>query len=348
MGSLRIAFQNAEALLAFKSGSTRDLAKTLKVASLRGLVSAMQQALAAALTSPSTETGGWHVMTSIASDGSSVIPSDDDLKNFFESLPNTKYCFIAFDSRSSECQRAAGSLMFEGYVDKLIDHLLSPLYFGSSPSGLIVPNLNFLPVWIYCTQGPLGAAHKGCGSSGIFIGTSSPTPTNISAYFELALAELVEVFEDKTNAWNCGLSDGEGLSRALAEEYASGFPLGPGFLVANMWLNGGRPDFVTAQSPSDTNFLANGCAVLFLNWLHNGKGYPWNSIIDAYRQPSPSVRRLSWLYEQLGGGNLATHALADFTAAVNLVAPPGVAASFPTNNPWLKVSVPPPPPGSGH
>jgi len=97
----------------------------------------------------------------------------------------------------------------------------------------------------------------------------------------LMIAELVEVFEALQGAgWDCGASNGEGLSRILATEL---YPAAlDGFTTATDWLDTpDRPDFVNQTDPSDTNFVSTGCAVLFLNWLHYQLGYDWTAIVGA-------------------------------------------------------------------
>ncbi|HEY6332043.1 MAG TPA: hypothetical protein VI756_22125, partial [Blastocatellia bacterium] len=48
---------------------------------------------------------------------------------------------------------------------------------------------------------------------------------------------------------------------------------------ASAWLNGGRQDLVNFNYPTHTNQRANGCSVLFLNWLRFKLGYEWGDIV---------------------------------------------------------------------
>ena len=92
---------------------------------------------------------------------------------------------------------------------------------------------------------------------------------------------LVEVFEGTQSAgWDCSASNGEGLSRVLAtQQYRSGEITR--FVTGATWLDSDRPDFVNNTDLTDFNPVSIGCAVLFLNYLHDQLGHGWESIVQA-------------------------------------------------------------------
>jgi hypothetical protein len=130
------------------------------------------------------------------------------------------------------------------------------------------------------------------GNFGAFHGSCSDTELHVAAFDEnnselvemVQMAEVVEVFSaHQRRGWNCGASNGEGLSRVLAKE------LHPsqldGFATASVWLNSQRPDFVDLNDPSDQHPVSIGCAVLFLNYLRYQLGYSWEDIV-AHGRPT--------------------------------------------------------------
>jgi len=106
------------------------------------------------------------------------------------------------------------------------------------------------------------------GADGIDIycdARTSPVAQPAFTSFLLA-AQVVEVFEAAQGyKWNCGYANGEALSRVLA---AVIYPYQLSSLAtAAAWLDGDRADFVSYNAATDDNPVANGCAVLFLNYL---------------------------------------------------------------------------------
>src|SRR6185437_9340485 len=89
--------------------------------------------------------------------------------------------------------------------------------------------------------------------------------------------------------WDCGGSNGEGLSRVLAtERYPAQLN---GFASAPLWLDGTdasghiRPDYVSVTDPTaglsggDINHV--GCATLFINYLRFQLGFNLYLIVQA-------------------------------------------------------------------
>jgi hypothetical protein len=130
-------------------------------------------------------------------------------------------------------------------------------------------------------QGQGGAYHYGCGAGDLYI--DAKTNPSVDTYYSsfLVVAEEVEVFSaNQAGApWNCGYSNGEGLSRVLATEL---YPWElNGYTSAAAWLDNGRPDFVNNTDPTDTNYISIGCSVLFLNYLRYQEDFTWAEIIAA-------------------------------------------------------------------
>jgi hypothetical protein len=122
-----------------------------------------------------------------------------------------------------------------------------------------------------------GSYHHGCGDTDIYVDPGAP---------HLGLvAEMVEVFEDAYgHGWDCGASNGEGLSRVLAEAlHPKELVLGSNdYSTGWVWLNDIlRPDYVDQTDESDRDFVPIGCATLFLNWLRFQHGHRWEQIIQS-------------------------------------------------------------------
>lgn len=126
------------------------------------------------------------------------------------------------------------------------------------------------------------------------------------------VAEVVEVFEAAQNlGWDCSKSNGEGLSRTLAEEL---HPLiDQYFYTADVWLDSARNDYVDTTFPSDVDPASIGCAVLFLNYLQF-LGYSWAEIAQA------GAPTLAGVYQNLT--SLAS-AYSDFRAVIDAFFPWG-------------------------
>ena len=183
--------------------------------------------------------------------------------------------------------------------------------------GLVPPKL---PFQVSIVRGSFGAFHDTCADTHVhcaaFDGHNGELVEMVN------MAEAVEVFSAAQNAgWNCGASNGEGLSRVLSTA------LHPsqldGFATAGDWLNSRRENFVDRNDPTDRDPLSIGCAVLFLNYLHQQLAHSWATIV-AHGRPT-----LAATY----------HALEDredgwehFSTLVDAHYPPGAYAHVPTDN----------------
>jgi hypothetical protein len=185
------------------------------------------------------------------------------------------------------------------------------------------------PFNIIVAPGIGGAYHYGCSGTDLYCDASTSPSPDVNHTRMLVVAEEVEVFSAVQNAgWNCGASNGEGLSRVLAIDL---YPAElNGFVSSNSWLNAaGRPNFVNANDPTDTNYVSTGCSVLFLNWLRYQLHFSWNEITLA---AGPT---LAATYTNLTG---KTDGFAQFSALLQAHFPAGVPTSLATDNPFPLLS----------
>jgi len=172
-----------------------------------------------------------------------------------------------------------------------------------------------------------GAYHYGCAGVDIYCDVRL-TPSVDPLFTEfLNIGEIVEVFGAAFGAgWGCKRSKGEGLSRVLAAQL---YPSEVGeYATAHYWLDGARPDFVNATATTDTNPVANGCAVLFLNYLHFQLGYSWRAIIKA----GGHNLKQTWVRLVKPSGN--PNPFKRFKALLNEQFPPGTPSGLADDNPW--------------
>ena len=174
-------------------------------------------------------------------------------------------------------------------------------------------------------DGSGGAYHHSCIDADLYCDVQLNPAINTDLTNALVIAEEVEVFQAVQNrGWNCGASNGEGLSRALAEA------LYPGVLdaysTAAAWLDtADRPDWVGNNNSTDTDPVSNGCSVLFLNWLNSSLGIGWDRICQA------AGSTLADTYQQLTGKDTAYQ---DLRAVVDQMFPLGQASGLTTDNPF--------------
>jgi hypothetical protein len=210
---------------------------------------------------------------------------------------------------------------------------LQVLFGGIAPANL--------PFNILITTGSTGASHATCSSVDLAIGGRSSARLNTDFVLSLVVAEEDEVFEASVGlGWDCGASNGEGLSRVLANElYPEVMP--QNFLSAPVWLDqlspdfGRRPDFITRTLPfedgGDHDFWAVGCSVLFLNWLHFQLEFPWDQIIRA------GAPTLDGVYWNLTG---RSDALSRFMTDIETNFPPDLPSDLNTDQPFPLPRVP--------
>ena len=137
-----------------------------------------------------------------------------------------------------------------------------------------------LPFRVSIVRGSFGAFHDTCSDT--HLRCSAFDGHNAEMVEMLNVAEAVEVFSAAQNAgWDCGASNGEGLSRVLS---AALHPTQlDGFATAGEWLNSRRENFVDRNDATDLDPVSTGCAVLFLNYLHHQLGHRWATIVGHGR-----------------------------------------------------------------
>ncbi|HXA35740.1 MAG TPA: hypothetical protein VNW26_05360 [Steroidobacteraceae bacterium] len=186
-----------------------------------------------------------------------------------------------------------------------------------------------MPFHLIVTAGSQGASHATCAATALSIGAhSGPVPFMRS----LVIAEEDEVFEASFgHGWNCGFSNGEGLSRVLANDMVPGVEP-PGFVSPPVWLDGPsdisgvlREDWISKTDHTDTNYYSIGCSVLFLNWMRFQLKFQWNQIIAA------GAPTLGQTYQHLTGKNDGWVA---FKALMDTKYPPGKPSGLTTDNPF--------------
>src|ERR1043165_5474055 len=131
-------------------------------------------------------------------------------------------------------------------------------------------------------DGSGGAYHHTCRSTDLYCDVQISPGLDPDVTNALVVAEEVEVFEAVQNeGWKCGGSNGEGLSRVLASELYPKVLENLGYASARDWLNSARPNLVGRTLDTDVSPVGNGCAVLFLNYLHVQFGFSWREICQA-------------------------------------------------------------------
>jgi hypothetical protein len=153
-------------------------------------------------------------------------------------------------------------------------------WFGGIASPTLPVNVIIAPL-DRSGQGGGGAYHYGCGAVDLYCDIKRIPSLDIDLSRMLMVAELVEVFEAAQNVgWDCGASNGEGLSRVLS---AALYPAQlDGYSTAAAWLDSpDRPDWVNKNNNTDGDAVSNGCSVLFLNYLNTQLGYSWVQIAQA-------------------------------------------------------------------
>jgi hypothetical protein len=187
-------------------------------------------------------------------------------------------------------------------------------YFNTTPDDL--------PFEIYVQSGSGGASHGSCDDSEIHCDAFSGDDDDLVRM--LVVAETDECFmADQDSGWDCGQSNGEGLSRVLAtHRYPNelgGFETGPS------WLKSSRDNFINDNDGTDTNFVSTGCVTLFIHYLKFQLGYSFERITQAAgSNPSDT-------YQGLTG---RTDAFAPFKALLDRQFAAGTSAPLSTDNPF--------------
>jgi hypothetical protein len=173
------------------------------------------------------------------------------------------------------------------------------------------------------TDGSGGAYHYGCdfkSGGDIYCDAAFGDPALTIGLF---VAELAECFMGLQNrGWNCGASNGEALSRFLAEQASDGCAdVMAAYESALQWDAAGRPDWIDATEPTDQDLVSVGCGVVYLYWMLS-KGYTAAQIAQAGCPDGT----LSSNYTALTGRASAWNSFQTALAALN--------APIRSDNPW--------------
>jgi hypothetical protein len=183
------------------------------------------------------------------------------------------------------------------------------------------------------TDGSGGAYHNGCDfntGGDLYCDAALGNQPLTSA---LMAAELTECFMGQQNrGWSCDASNGEALSRFLAEQTSDG-PDGvlAAYGSAQQWDAAGRPNWIDATEPTDQNLVSIGCGLVYLYWMLS-QGYTAAQITQAGCPDGT----LSSNYAALTD---ATTAWASFQAALATLNGP-----IDSDNPWGNAGAPQPAP----
>jgi hypothetical protein len=194
------------------------------------------------------------------------------------------------------------------------DFQASQQWFG----GLTPPNL---PMNVYADPNAGGAYHMTCAGTDIHVLSDATLAPGFLT------AEIVEVFEAAiNNGWDCGLTNGEALSRVLAfdrhPEIAADFNQ-----TEQDWWSAGHPDHVNDNSAGDTDSVANGCGDLFLYYLHSQLTFSWAQICAA------GGSSLGACYQKLTGYD-PQQGFSDFINALSRIDQGGTLALPASGNPF--------------
>jgi hypothetical protein len=152
---------------------------------------------------------------------------------------------------------------------------------------------------------------------------------------------VVEVFEAaQGHGWDCGQTNGEGLSRVLAFER---YPAVTAQFTdtEQYWWSNGASDYVTDNSATDQDEAGNGCGTLFLYYLHAQLGYIWQQIVAA------GAASLGATYQQLTGKD-PTAGFQDFLARLATLDTGSGTLNVPASgNPFPITQTGTPPTGAG-
>jgi hypothetical protein len=174
-------------------------------------------------------------------------------------------------------------------------------------------------------DGSGGAYHHTCLDADLYCDVQFHPHVDTEITNALVIAEEVEVFSAVQNkGWNCGASNGEGLSRVLAEALYPGVL--DGYSTAAAWLDTpDRPDWISNNNNTDTDAVSNGCSVLFLFWLKGPLGKGWDAICQA------GGATLGETYKALTGKGTGYQ---DFRAAIDKMFPLGQPSGVKVDNPF--------------
>jgi hypothetical protein len=134
-------------------------------------------------------------------------------------------------------------------------------------------------------DGSGGAYHYGCdftaGGTLYLDATFASTAVNpLQLEIGLYVAELSECFMGaQGRGWGCGYSNGEGLSRFMAE-YETALGTLNAFATGPAWAAAGFTDWVSTTEQTDRDGVSTGCAIVYIYWMRS-LGYTVAQITQA-------------------------------------------------------------------
>ncbi|HEX9067142.1 MAG TPA: hypothetical protein VF807_00120 [Ktedonobacterales bacterium] len=132
-----------------------------------------------------------------------------------------------------------------------------------------------MPLRILMDSQAGGAYHYGCDATDLYI---EPAAQQAGGFM---LAELVEVFEAAiNNGWQCGNTNGEGLSRVLAADRHPELASMLGETVQQWWTDG-HNDYTGSNAADDRDTDSNGCSTAYLWYLRDQLKFSWRQIVTA-------------------------------------------------------------------
>src|SRR5436309_10266393 len=218
--------------------------------------------------------------------------------------------FIVFSDGTPNGDGAARAVLASGEAD----FQATRQWFGRlTPSSL--------PFYVYADPNAGGAYHMTCAGTDVHV-LSDPV---LAPGF--LMAEVVEVFEaDISNGWDCGVTNGESLSRVLAFERHAEIAAEFNPTEQDWWAQG-HGDYVNDNSAGDTDQIASGCGDLFLYYLHSQLTFDWTTMCGA---GGPT---LGATYQGLTGYD-PKQGFTDFIAALSTIDQGGTLTLPPSGNPF--------------
>ena len=218
--------------------------------------------------------------------------------------------FIIFSDGTADGDAAAQAMLDKAESD----YAATQVWFG----GLTPPGL---PFYVYADPNAGGAYHMTCAGTDVHVLSD---PVRAPGFLT---AEIVEVFEAAiNNGWDCGVTNGESLSRVLAferhPEIAAEF--NP---TEQDWWAQGHGDYVNDNSAGDTDQIASGCGDLFLYYVHSQLTFDWTTMCGA---GGPT---LGATYQGLTGYD-PKQGFTDFIAALRTIDQGGTLTLPPSGNPF--------------
>ena len=218
--------------------------------------------------------------------------------------------FIVFTDGTSSGDAAAKAMLDSAEAD----YAATKVWFG----GLTPPSL---PFYVYADPNAGGAYHMTCAGTDVHVLSDRVRAPGFLT------AEIVEVFQAAiNNGWDCGVTNGESLSRVLAferhPEIAEEF--NP---TEQYWWAQGHRDYVNDNTAGDTDQIASGCGDLFLYYLHTQLTFDWTTVC------STGGASLGATYQSLTGYD-PRQGFSDFVAALSTIDQGGTLALPASGNPF--------------